>query len=195
MKYLAILTALTIGLTAGAAGAGDKPYVIGVQGSEDSQQNRTVIRMAGQDDPETVGTMCTGENWVVFSAMSTKNGKIVSVCVAEGDDTTPSHMTYRYGKPGAPELIFPDTAEGSFEKFTFRRYTRPRTTYLKFEFTSEGFNYEILDGGDDTETSTELRVTRVSDGEVIAEHPLLPTSTPLSLMQLEDLVNVAPFDE
>lgn len=163
------------------------------------QSDPVVIPMAGQEatDADTVSypTLCTGEDWVVFNAVSQKSGKIVSVCVSEGDDTTPSHLTYRYGHPGKAELVYPAARVESEKQFVIRRYTRPQVTYLKFEFTTGGFNYEILDGGEGDETYTELRVVKVSNGEIVAEHPLLPQTKPLSLMQLENQVPSAPFDE
>ena len=161
------------------------------------QTNPITIPMAGASDADAVNysTMCTGEDWVVFNAVSQQSGKIVSVCVSEGDDSTPSHLTYRYGVPDKPEMVFPAAAAGSADKFTSRRYTRPQVTYLKFEFSNGGFNYEILDGGDAEETHTELRVVRESDGKVVAEHTLTPQTNALSLMQLEGMTRTAPFDE
>ncbi|MEM6622258.1 MAG: hypothetical protein AAF674_08530 [Pseudomonadota bacterium] len=163
------------------------------------QSNPIVIPMAGQGstDADQVGyaTLCTGEDWVVFNAVSQKNGKLISVCMAEGDDTTPSHLTYRYGAKGVAELVFPAMAKGSARQFTSRRYTRPQVTYLKFEFTTGGFNYEITEGGEGDEITADLRVIRVSDGKVVAEHMLTPQTEPLSLMQLEDLTKTAPFDD
>ncbi|MEM7058669.1 MAG: hypothetical protein AAF557_13840 [Pseudomonadota bacterium] len=163
------------------------------------QNNPIVIPMAGQGstdaDQVKFPTLCTGEDWVVFNATSQKNGKLVSVCMTEGDDSTANHLTYRYGKPGNVELTYPAVAQGSAKKFTARRYTRPQTTYLKFEFTTKGYNYEIHDGGEGNDTYTGLSVIRVSDGKTIAEHGLIPDTKSLSLMQLEDLVRTAPYDD
>lgn len=161
------------------------------------------IPMAGQGgtdadtDADTVRypTLCTGEDWVVFNAVSRKNGKIVSICVSEGDDTMPSHLTYRFGHPGQAELVFPAARQGSEAQFVIRRYTRPQVTYLKFEFTANGHNFEILDGGEGADIYTELRVIRLSDGKIVAAHPLQPQTEHLSLMQLEGWVPSAPFDE
>ena len=178
LALVAVLTGTSI-----AAFAGNQPYVIPMAG--------------GATDADTVAykTLCTGEVWVVFNAVSEQNGTIVSVCMMEGDDTTPGHLTYRYGASGKPELVFPAARARSPEQFIIRRYTRPQVTYLKFEFENGGFNYEIHDGGEGDETYTELRVVRTSDGEVIAEHPLVPDTDHLSLMALEGLVPSAPFDE
>lgn len=161
--------------------------------------NPVAAEMTGSEatdaDLVTYPTLCTGEDWVVFNATSDASGKIVSICMTEGDDSTPSHLTYRFGRPGAVELIYPPSGADWSEKFTFRRYTRPRTTYLKFEFTNDEHNYEILDGGDDEGAYTGLRVVRVDDGEILTEQQLTPATEPLSLMQLEDLVRTEPFDE
>lgn len=173
--------------------------IIGLASTATLAGNAIVIPMAGSGatDADKVGypTLCTGEDWVVFNAVSKKNGKIVSVCMAEGDHTTPSHLTYRYGAPGKVELVYPAAAKGSAKKFTARRYTRAQATYLKFEFTTKGYNYEILDGAEGNDTDTGLRVVRVSDGKTVAEHGLTPDTKTLSLMALEDLVKTAPFDE
>lgn len=150
---------------------------------------------ASDADKVAYQTLCTGEDWVVFNATSDRTGKIVSVCMMEGDHTTPGHLTYRYGRPGQPELVYPESATGSVKRFTIRRYTRPQTTHLKFEFTDRGFNHEILDGGEGAETYAELRVVRISDGTVVASHPLTPDTKHLSLMALENIVPTAPFDE
>ena len=164
-----------------------------------AQNSTYVIPMAGNEatdaDQVSYQTMCTGEDWVVFNGVSQKNGKIVSVCMMEGDHTMPGHLTYRYGTPGKAELVYPANAERSAEKFTIRRYTRPQVTYLKFEFDNGGFNYEIHDGGEGDEIYTELRVVRLSDGKTVAEHPLKLDTKHLSLMALEGLVPSAPFDE
>ena len=191
------------GVLLAASDGGSAPYVIPMAGDGTPKSEPFVIPMAGdtpqtEENAETAGTLCTGEDWVVFSGVSTRTGKVVSVCLEEGDDSTPSHLTYRFGDPGDVEMRFPDHAEGSFDAFTLRRYTRPRTTYLKFEFTTGGYQYAILDGSDAEaaqQEPPELRVTRLSDGVVVARHDLAPTTGPLSLMQLETLVRSAPFDE
>lgn len=162
------------------------------------QSKTIVIPMVGSGtdaDTVTFQTLCTGEDWVIFNAASQKTGKLVSVCMTEGDDTTPNHLTYRYGRPGKVELAFPVRAKGSEQAFTLRRYTRPQVTYLKFEFTTKGYNYEILEGSEGADVETFLRVVRTSDGATILEHALTPNMSRSSLMELENLVRSAPFDE
>ncbi len=164
------------------------------------QSNPIIIQTAdsGATDADfvTYPTLCAGEDWVVFNATSNTNGKIVSICMTEGDNSTPSHLTYRFGRPGAVELVYPASGASWSEKFTYRRYTRPGTTYLKLEFTNNGYNYEVLEGYDENEGQyTGLRAVRVDDGEIVTEHQLTPATESLSLMELENLVRTEPFDE
>ena len=164
-----------------------------------AQTNPIVIPMAGSGATDankvTYPTLCTGEDWVIFNARSIVSNKYVSVCMTEGDDSTPGHLTYRYGQPGAVELFHPEQAQRSAQAFTLRRYTRPQVTYLKFEFTRGGYNYEILEGSEGATTETFLRVVRVSDGKTVLEHALTPNMSSGSLMELEGFVPSAPFDE
>ena len=157
-----------------------------------------VIGMAGEkvtDADQFPGTLCTGEDWVVFSGTSKTSGKIVSICMAEGDDTTPGHLTYRYGKPGAVEMIYPAAEQRPADAFTLRVYTRSRTTYVKFEFHKAGYEYAILEGSDGPGSDASLRVTRVADGTVVADHDLTVLTDPFALMHLNGLVATGPFDE
>jgi hypothetical protein len=101
-------------------------------------------------DADTVDypTLCTHEDWVVFNAVSDVDAKLVSVCLSEGDDSYPSHLTFRYGTAEKVEFSYPEKAERSFDAFLLRRYTRPQTTYLKFEMTRDGRTYAVLAGGE-----------------------------------------------
>lgn len=155
-----------------------------------------VIPLAGTNDGNDVrGTLCTHEDWVAFSATSQTNGKLVSICLAEGDDSTPSHLTYRFGKPDEVEMIYPAEAKGWQDAFMLRIYTRARTTYLKFHFQKDGFDYSILEGDDDGDYGLWLRVMRLSDEKVLSEFPLVAATERFSLMQLSDHVRNEPFDE
>ena len=192
MKVSHILAAAVSAVTLAATNAVAQPYVIAAAGGNFDE--RHVIPVAGSTDADALkGSLCTGEDWVVFSGTSQKNGKIVSICMMEGDDEMPSHLTYRFGTPGNVEMIWPKRAKGSARQFTLRVYTRPRTTYVKFEFETGGYEYAILEGSDGNETDASLRVTRLSDDKVVAEHPLTLLNS--ELMMLDGLVRTAPFDE
>lgn len=193
------------------SGAQSNPVVIGMAGTPNAtpppdtgaQSKPFVINMAGETpkepenllDPPISGTLCTNEDWVVFSAVSDMSGKVVSICMSEGDDTTPSHLTYRFGRPGDVELLYPSGAAGSKDAFMLRTYTRAQTSYLKFEFRNGGFDYAILEGYDGDMEDIALRVTRLSDNKVISLQSLTMQTEPLTLMQLDGFVPTGPFDE
>jgi len=144
----------------------------------------------------TERTHC-GRDRVVFNGLVGSTGKVVSICRHTGGGSEPSGLSYRYGAPGHVELEFPKR-RASYKPFILRQYVRPRTTYLKFEFTSNGFNYAILEdfeADQKPQTTAFLRVTRLSDSKVISERHLSPTTKPLSLLGVADLVPNAPFDE
>jgi hypothetical protein len=52
---------------------------------------------------------CTGQEQVVFSCSVGK--KIVSVCASKDISPTNGYLQYRFGKPNAPELVFPDSTK------------------------------------------------------------------------------------
>lgn len=131
-----------------------------------------------------------------LNAAVTKTGKIVSVCGSNAADA--GWLQYRFGEPGDTELVYPENRKGSLAAFTLRRYTRPQTTYLKLEFTNDGYTYAILEGFDGSaspQASADLRVKRNSDGKEIVNSPIELTTEPMAVMQLEGLVVSKPFDE
>lgn len=140
-------------------------------------------------------TLCTHEDWIVLNGISDEDGRIVSVCVNEGDDSHPGHLTLRYGTPEKVDFTYPAEAEGSFDRFVLRRYTRPQTTYLKFETTHGGLNYEVLAGGEETVFGAGFRIVDTDTGTVLRDHDLTLDTMPYGLMALEGLVPGAPFDE
>lgn len=125
-----------------------------------------------------------------------KSGKIVSICGSDAAEA--GWLQYRFGRPGDAELVYPENKNGSLAAFTLRRYTRPQTTYLKLEFTNNGYTYAILEGFDGSASpreSADLRVKRNSDGKEIVNTPIRLTTQPMGVMQLEGRVVSKPFDE
>lgn len=132
--------------------------------------------------------------WLNASVAAT--GKIVSVCGSSAAEA--GWLQYRYGRPGDAELVYPENQNGSLAAFTLRRYTRPQTTYLKLEFTNDGYTYAILEGFDGSASprqSADLRVKRNSDGKEVVNTPLALTTQPMAVMHLEDRIVSKPFDE
>lgn len=173
------------------SGEQKKPFVISMAGSSDAAEPKPENLL----EPPLEGTLCTGEDRVIFSGVSEVSSKVVSVCLSYGDDENPNHLTYRYGKPGAVELKYPSGAAGSQDAFMLRSYVRAGVSLVKFEFRNGGYDYAILDTAADGEEDLELRVTRLSDGKVVSLQPLKRQSDEISLLELEGMVPTAPFDE
>lgn len=79
--------------------------------------------------------------------------------------------------------------------FTIRRYTRYRTTYLKFSFADRHMETVIYDSFDDGQTATSMKQDPLAANTATQEIQLKSRSASLSLMGLESVVRVLPFDE
>ena len=133
-----------------------------------------------------------------FNATVDGASKQVSICGSASLEGGSAWLQYRFGKPGDIDLQYPKNHAGSMSAFTIRRYTRPRTTYLKLDFVNGGYTYAILEGfgaDEDPQSTATLRVTRNSDGAEAASLDLAMTTEPLNIMQFEYKVRTEPFDE
>lgn len=141
---------------------------------------------------------CGAGETIYFNATVDGSPKIVSLCGSASLEGDGAWLEYRFGAPGHVELQYPSANADLMSAFTVRRYTRPRTTYLKLEFDNAGYNYAILEGhgaDEDPQSTASLRVRRLSDGEDVADLDLAMSTEPLSIMQLEYKVRTEPFDE
>lgn len=139
---------------------------------------------------------CTAGQTAWFSAAVKGSDKVVSLCGSLASNGKPGWLEYRFGRPGAVELRYPDKRTGSLRAFTYRRYTRPRTTYLRLEFTRDGLRYaidEAFEADMSPQSSVSLNVVRSSDGKEVASYRLTPETEPLRMMRLEDKVPTRPY--
>ncbi len=204
MQYILTTTAISVmmALSYPAVAQSNTVYKIPMAGSETKtgDDGAYVIGATGERidldpaHPGNQGTHCAPEDGVWFNARVAGRDKVVSICEHEPEDDSPNQLSYRYGALGDIELQFP-ASEPSFEEFTLRVYTRYRTTYLKFDFGRDGYEYAILEGDDDGDYGAWLRVRKTSDDTVLAEHRLEVESKPFHLMLLGDRVREEPFDE
>lgn len=142
--------------------------------------------------------LCAPREKIWFNARVAESGQLVSVCGAEIVNDEVAWVQFRMGVPGKIELAYPKQRNGSAQAFTFRRYTRYRTTYLKLGFRIGDRDYAILEYDVSDESPPyllELRIRRASDEAVLAKHTLQPVTAPLGMMRLENYVRTAPYDE
>lgn len=148
--------------------------------------------------PASAESLCAAGETAWFDARGKGGETRVSVCGAPKVNDRVAWLQFREGAPGAVTFAWPEKRAGSTQKFTLRRYTRPRTTYLKFHFQIDGIDHSILEGHEadfDPPTSVSYRVMRISDETVLSETDLDPSTGELSLMGLEYHVRSAEFDE
>ncbi|GHU29728.1 hypothetical protein AGMMS50256_15240 [Betaproteobacteria bacterium] len=78
-------------------------------------------------------TLCrTGE--IDYFSCRAKNGKIISVCgnIKNGTIEDDSWLQYRYGKPHAIKLAYPEKENGSVSKFEGNHFNRYNVIDLRF---------------------------------------------------------------
>jgi hypothetical protein len=143
--------------------------------------------------------LCADDERTWFSAEVESSDDLVALCGPEAVDGVLAWLQFRQGPPGQAALAWPEKRAGSINAFTIRRYTRPRTTYLKLDFDRGNETYAILEGFEDVGGATMhdvgLRIRRDRDETTDKNFELKPTTEPLVLMRLESFVPSAPFDE
>jgi hypothetical protein len=86
---------------------------------------------------------CTGQEQVIFSC--SVGEKIVSVCASKNISPTNGYLQYRFGKPNAPELIFPSSTKPSFPRSGIQARTLMFSggggSYLRF--INRKYNYIV----------------------------------------------------
>jgi len=141
---------------------------------------------------------CGAGETIYFNAAVDGSPKVVSLCGSASLEGNGAWLENRFGEPGDVELRYPSGNADPMSTFTIRRYTRPRTTYLKLDFSNKGYTYAILeafDADEDPQSNVSLRVRRDSDGKDVADLDLVMSTEPLNIMLLENKVRTEPFDE
>ena len=93
-----------------------------------------------------VSSHCAANEEVVFSCRLQKSAKVVSLCASKNLLAKPENgqLTYRFGKPGAVELIFPKQAADSPQQFSFFHYFRAGLDETEVSFVNNGFSYSLF---------------------------------------------------
>ncbi len=88
---------------------------------------------------------CAADEEVVFSCRLQKSAKLVSLCASKNLLNKPQdgRLTYRFGKPGAVELVFPQQTAASPQQFLLFHYFRPGLDTTEVSFANNGFSYAL----------------------------------------------------
>lgn len=127
----------------------------------------------------TAPSHCAADEEVVFSCRLQKSAKIVSLCASKNLLAKPANgqLTYRFGKPGAVELVFPKQAAGSPQQFTFFHYFRAGLDETEVSFVNNGYSYRLF--AHDEEQSSERSVAE--SGVSVSALDAAYTGTDISL--------------
>ncbi len=142
---------------------------------------------------------CKATDKLWFNAKIKDSDIIMSLCSSKiKNNDTIAWIQIRIGPAGKVVKMIPAVRKRSVKKFTYRRYTRFRTTYHKVEITENGRNYAILEGMSDDSTPphyVSFRVRNAADETDISNQEVIPTTEQFSFFGLEYRVPTKPFDE
>lgn len=90
-------------------------------------------------------SLCRAEEQVIFTCVAAGSAKLVSLCGAKLLDHRRGYLQYRYGKPSAIELQFPQARANTQLAFRYAHYFRAHVDRTEISFDSQGYRYTIYD--------------------------------------------------
>jgi hypothetical protein len=112
-------------------------------------------------------TLCAKDERIIFSCVTKRAAKIVSLCASKDLTGARGYLQYRFGVPGKIELEFPRDRKGTQEKFQYTHYFRARFDLTEINFTINGYAYQIFDdyNGEEKPAQTIQRVSMTAPGK------------------------------
>lgn len=90
-------------------------------------------------------SLCRAEEQVIFTCVAAGSAKLVSLCGSKLLDHRRGYLQYRYGKPGAIDLQFPQARANTQLAFRYAHYFRAQVDRTEISFDSQGYRYTIYD--------------------------------------------------
>ena len=97
--------------------------------------------------------LCSSQETVYFSC-PTPRGRTVALCGTPGGT-----LQYRFGRPGAIELRFPENAAVGRDQMLFAHYSRYQTDRTEIRFENQGVDYALFDYYEGGKRRSGVRVT------------------------------------
>ncbi len=132
---------------------------------------------------------CRRGERVVFSC-AVANARVVSVCRSDAARPADNTLSYRFGRPGQPELVFPSTARDSLQQFRFAHYFRYQVDRAELSFATDAARYTVYDYFEGDQKPSTSRGVRV---EVDGRERDLRCVGPV-VSRLVELTDVVPCD-
>jgi hypothetical protein len=90
-------------------------------------------------------SLCRAEEQVIFTCSVVAEARTVSLCASSVLDHRRGYLQYRYGKPGALELQFPQARANTQLAFRYAHYFRAQVDRTEVSFDNQGYRYTIFD--------------------------------------------------
>jgi len=87
---------------------------------------------------------CRMGEQVLFNCKVDRGPKIISLCGSKQLTDKKGYLQYRFGKPGAIELQFPQNLGGSQAAFRYDHYFRYRVDRTDLHFENGGYEYVLF---------------------------------------------------
>lgn len=100
---------------------------------------------AAAQAPTPTPSHCRGDEQLLFNCLVTNSAKIISLCGAKSLDHRRGYLQYRYGRPGAVELQFPQARANTQLAFRYAHYFRAQVERTEISFDHLGYRYTIFD--------------------------------------------------
>jgi hypothetical protein len=94
---------------------------------------------------------CGASEAVIFSCRIKGSTKILSLCGSKQLSKDAGYLQYRFGRPGAVELTFPEEKRNSQAQFLYNHYLRAQVDETQVTFKNGAFTYSIYDRYDGEE--------------------------------------------
>ena len=90
-------------------------------------------------------SLCRAEEQVIFTCVAAGSAKLVSLCGSKFLDHRRGYLQYRYGKPGAIELQFPQARANTQLAFRYAHYFRAQVDRTEISFDNQDYRYTLFD--------------------------------------------------
>ena len=126
-----------------------------------------LVLAACSRDPVQGAGLCTGHE-TTFFACDTRQKKAIAIC-----GSPPGTVQYRFGRPNAVELRFPEDASQGARKLLYAHHFRAQAERTEISFSNNGVDYAVFDHAEDGKRRAGVRVTTGGkDVEVLCAGPV-----------------------
>jgi len=108
---------------------------------------RTEARLIAAELPTNLqsASLCRSEEQVIFTCTTIGSAELISLCAAKSLDSRRGYLQYRYGKPGAIELQFPQARANTQLAFRYAHYFRAQVDRTEISFDNQDYRYTLFD--------------------------------------------------